>query len=166
MKVYKVHVSYIDNNGVIIKDGTYNENEIDLAVARNKSIVTLVDATVNIKTQKPKQELELVNFNSDISVLNSVSEVKINSENSTIKIIKIKINSIDIEELKNLKYIGKATAEKVIKYRENNKIKSYAQLDDIAPLKSKSWEDITVIDFEDDGVPITLENSVIINETN
>lgn len=140
-KKYKIYPAYINSQGFVVHEGEYLETEIDINEARLKSTAVLVNASDFVETKPVIEATEnTLTPNGDILFQNTstVSEIK-----------KLKINSAAEEEIENLKYVGKATVQKIVAERQKTKITSYQQLDSIAPIKGgKLWKDIAVIDFE------------------
>jgi DNA uptake protein ComE-like DNA-binding protein len=140
-KIYKIFPSYINYDGFVVH-ATDNavEGTFDLEEARKKSTVILVNAS-EFQTVTP------VNTNPDISFIPS-NDLTFNNTTTIHTVKKLKINSCEPSEIEALKFVGKVATQKITEARKDAKIVSYAQLDKIAPIKSKKWEDIAVIDFE------------------
>ena len=137
---YRIFPAYLNSSGFLVPEGEYLETEIDLNEARQRSTAILVNAS-DFQDIKPTTAAPDINFvqSNDVSFQNVPVIVSVK---------KLKINSADASEIEALKFVGKVAAHKVIEARKDAKIETYAQLDRIAPLKSKKWEDIAVIDFE------------------
>jgi DNA uptake protein ComE-like DNA-binding protein len=160
MADYKVHIAYITPNGEIILPGIYSDTKIDLHIARSKSIVTAVDATVEVKTTSLTDEsLTIVNMEQRFSTEDVLTVFKGESIQEIVQIERVQINYATAEQLEKLKYIGKATANKVIQLRP---FTSYDQLNSKVPLKNRRWEDVAVIDFKTVS-EITAETNVILS---
>ena len=139
-KQYRIFPAYINYDGFVIPEGIYSETEIDVIEARLKSTVVLVNASEVGETKPTNTSLDIR--------LSPTTDISFQNTSSVVTVKKLKINSADASEIEALKFVGKVAAHKVIEARKDAKIETYAQLDRIAPLKSKKWEDIAVIDFE------------------
>ena len=137
---YRIFPAYINGDGHTVPAGEYYEYEINLDEARQRSTAILVNAsdfqTVTPTTPSP-----------DISFIPS-NDLTFDNTTTIHTIKKLKINSCEPSEIEALKFVGKVATQKIVEARKDAKISTYAQLDRIAPLKSKKWEDIAVIDFE------------------
>lgn len=157
MNTYKIHLPYIDSYGTLINAGIYEQGSFDLAEARYKSFVTLENASVEA-VSTPVQTGTTLHFN---PTQNTVVPLVIEAQVSTVVVPKLKINSCSKDELTSLKYVGTKTATEVLLKRKEALFTSIADLDNRVPLKGKSWEDITAIDFEEDTTPkVTTANSI------
>lgn len=137
---YKIFPAYINGEGHTVPEGEYNEYEINLNEARQRSTVILVNASDFQETKPDPVAIDIsMTPNCDITFQNTTSVISVK---------KLKINSCTASEIEALKFVGKVATQKIVEARKDAKIESYAQLDRIAPLKSKKWEDIAVIDFE------------------
>jgi DNA uptake protein ComE-like DNA-binding protein len=139
-KQYRIFPAYINYEGFVVPEGIYSETEIDIVEARAKSTAVLVNAS-EFQTVTP------VNANPDISFIPS-NDLTFDNTTTIHTVKKLKINSCEPSEIEALKFVGKVATQKITEARKDAKIETYAQLDRIAPLKSKKWEDIAVIDFE------------------
>jgi DNA uptake protein ComE-like DNA-binding protein len=139
-KQYRIFPAYINYEGFVVPEGIYSETEIDIVEARAKSTAILVNAS-------EFQQVVPANLNPDISFIPS-NDLTFDNTTTIHTVKKLKINSCEPSEIEALKFVGKVATQKVAEARKDAKIESYAQLDRIAPLKSKKWEDIAVIDFE------------------
>ena len=139
-RIYRIFPAYINSDGHTVLAGEYKEHEINIAEARQKSTAILVNAS-------DFQSIQPTTAAPDISFVAS-NDVSFQNVPVIVSVKKLKINSADASEIEALKFVGKVAAHKVIEARKDAKIETYAQLDRIAPLKSKKWEDIAVIDFE------------------
>lgn len=144
---YKVQIGFITSDNEVIKPGIYKSSDIDLAEARKKSIVTAVNANNFIASSpNPDDTIEVKQFYSqpqdiDTKIIQPTIEIK--------KINAIKINSADIKEIESIKFVGKKTAEAVIKNREDKPFANYIDLDTRVPLRgNRKWQDIAALDFE------------------
>ena len=139
-KIYRIFPAYINYDGFVVPSGDMEEGTFDLEEARKKSTVVLTNASEfqNIRPESVAIDILMTPTN-DINFQNTTTV-------HTVK--KLKINSADASEIEALKFVGKVATQKIVEARKDAKIESYAQLDRIAPLKSKKWEDIAVIDFE------------------
>jgi DNA uptake protein ComE-like DNA-binding protein len=137
---YRIFPAYLNSSGFLVPEGIYNETEIDLDEARAKSTAILVNAS-DFQSVQPTTAAPDINFiaSNDVSFQNIPTIVSVK---------KLKINSAPASEIEALKFVGKVATQKITEARKDAKIVSYSQLDKIAPLKSKKWEDIAVIDFE------------------
>lgn len=137
---YRIFPAYLNSSGFLVPEGEYLETEIDLNEARQRSTAILVNASdfQNIQSTTAAPDINFIASN-DVSFQNIpvIASVK-----------KLKINSAPASEIEALKFVGKVATQKITEARKDAKIETYAQLDRIAPLKSKKWEDIAVIDFE------------------
>lgn len=137
---YRIFPAYINGDGHTVPAGEYYEYEINLDEARQRSTAILVNAsdfqTVTPTTPSP-----------DISFIPS-NDLTFDNTTTIHAVKKLKINSCEPSEIEALKFVSKVTTQKIVEARKDAKISTYAQLDRIAPLKSKKWEDIAVIDFE------------------
>lgn len=154
---YRVHYGYIEDTGRIINAGIYEEKDLDLGIARKRSIVTAVDSSVS-STESPNLSiLPIKEFN---AVEPDVKTIKLEAPEITTLVQKVKINSVDITEVSKIKNVGKKTASNVDKQRKERRFESYVDLDKRVPLPfNRKWEDLVVIDFEE-VVPFTEANSV------
>lgn len=144
---YKIHIAYIDMNGVIIKPGIYREDLIDIAEARMKTIMTLEDVEIALTASNIEIAMPVQKFNMSLDY----KETEILPELTEVKIEKIYINECSEDELAAIKYVGKTSAKKVIIERSKTPFISYIDLDSRCPLISKkSWIDICAIDFKHD----------------
>jgi DNA uptake protein ComE-like DNA-binding protein len=137
---YRIFPAYVNGEGHTVAAGEYYEYEINLDEARQRSTAILVNAS-------EFQQVVPVNTNPDISFIPS-NDLTFNNTTTIHTVKKLKINSCEPSEIEALKFVGKVATQKITEARKDAKIVSYAQLDKIAPLKSKKWEDIAVIDFE------------------
>lgn len=137
---YRIFPAYLNSNGFLVPEGIYDETEIDIAEARAKSTAILVNAS-EFQTITP------TNPSPDISFIPS-NDLTFDNTTTIHTIKKLKINSCEPSEIEALKFVGKVATQKIVEARKDAKISTYTQLDRIAPLKSKKWEDIAVIDFE------------------
>jgi DNA uptake protein ComE-like DNA-binding protein len=139
-KQYRIFPAYINYEGFVVHEGIYSETEIDITEARTKSTAILVNAE-DFSVIQPTTAAPDINFvqSNDVSFQNVPVVVSVK---------KLKINSCEPSEIEALKFVGKVATQKITEARKDAKIVSYSQLDKIAPLKSKKWEDIAVIDFE------------------
>ena len=140
---YRIFPSYISSNGTTIHSGEYDETEIDVDEARKKSTALLVNAA-SFQSVKPI---------TDSFDLNMTPTNDINFQNKStlfvVEVKRLKINSCSTGEIEAIKYVGKVAAQKIYEARKDAKIRSYTELDKIAPIKgNKTWADIAVIDFE------------------
>ena len=137
---YRIFPAYINGDGHTVPAGEYLETEINLDEARQRSTAILVNAS-DFQEIKPTTAAPDINFiaSNDVSFQNIPVIVSVK---------KLKINSAESSEIEALKFVGKVATQKIVEARKDAKIETYAQLDRIAPLKSKKWEDIAVIDFE------------------
>ena len=139
-KIYKIFPSYINYDGFVVHaTDSAEEGTFDLEEARKKSTVILVNAS-EFQTVTPTTS-------PDISFIPS-NDLTFDNTTTIHTVKKLKINSADASEIEALKFVGKVATQKIVEARKDVKIESYSQLDKIAPLKSKKWEDIAVIDFE------------------
>jgi DNA uptake protein ComE-like DNA-binding protein len=139
-KQYRIFPAYINYEGFVVPEGIYSETEIDIVEARAKSTAVLVNAS-EFQTITP------TNPSPDISFIPS-NDLTFDNTTTIHTVKKLKINSCEPWEIEALKFVGKVATQKIVEARKDAKISTYAQLDRIAPLKSKKWEDIAVIDFE------------------
>jgi DNA uptake protein ComE-like DNA-binding protein len=139
-KQYRIFPAYINYEGFVVPEGIYSETEIDIVEARAKSTAVLVNAS-------EFQAVTPTNLNPDISFIPS-NDLTFDNTTTIHTVKKLKINSCEPSEIEALKFVGKVATQKITEARKDAKIETYAQLDRIAPLKSKKWEDIAVIDFE------------------
>ena len=137
---YRIFPAYINGDGHTVPAGEYYEYEINLDEARQRSTAILVNAS-EFHTVTP------TNPSPDISFIPS-NDLTFDNTTTIHTIKKLKINSCEPSEIEALKFVGKVATQKIVEARKDAKISTYAQLDRIAPLKSKKWEDIAVIDFE------------------
>ena len=139
-RIYRIFPAYINSDGHTVLAGEYKEYEINLNEARQKSTAILINAS-DFQNVQPTTAAPDINFvqSNDISFQNVPVIVNVK---------KLKINSCEPSEIEALKFVGKVATQKIVEARKDAKISTYAQLDRIAPLKSKKWEDIAVIDFE------------------
>jgi DNA uptake protein ComE-like DNA-binding protein len=139
-RIYRIFPAYINSDGHTVLAGEYKEYEINLDEARAKSTAILVNAS-DFQNIQPTTAAPDINFiaSNDVSFQNIPTIVSVK---------KLKINSAPASEIEALKFVGRVATQKITEARKDAKIESYAQLDRIAPLKSKKWEDIAVIDFE------------------
>lgn len=157
---YKVHTSYIDTTGSVVPAGEYDETQIDLAIARARSLVTLASANVKVTETNSYKATDIY---VDPVVNPEVKVVNMNPTMTTTTVEKIKINSANKDTLLEIKYVGKAMADKVIQARSTQRFDTYAELNSRVPLpKNVKWEDVSVIDFEPIKVN-TNENTLIFN---
>lgn len=157
---YKVHIAYVNSNGSIVPAGVHEEGTFDLAEARYKSIVTMLDVEVKQTTTKV-DEMPVHKFNEDSTELASVDMTQ---EVKTVKHDFLKINSADVNTITGLKYVSKKNAEEVVRLREEKPFESYGDLNTRVPLKfNRVWEDITPIDFEE-VVGHNTDNSIYLSE--
>jgi DNA uptake protein ComE-like DNA-binding protein len=160
MTDYRVHIAYITPNGEVILPGVYSDTQIDLHIARSKSIITAVDATVELKkTSLADESMPIVNMEQRFSTEDVLTVFKGESIQEIVKIERVQINYATAEQLEKLKYVGKATATKVIQLRP---FTSYDQLNSKVPLKNRKWEDVAVIDFKKDS-EITADTNIILS---
>lgn len=147
---YKVHFSYITPEGELVNAGIYTPDQIDISIARSRSIITPVDATVSITTTNPLDETYITTVDgTGIKSKADVTEVVINPTKTLTKVTKVDINAISVEDLTKVKHIGKATAEKVIAARKVKPFESYQDLNNRVSLaKQKKWEDVAIIEFK------------------
>lgn len=154
---YKVHVAYINYNGEVVAAGIYPQSRIDIAEARSKTIITTVDALVDVKEETPPAEVRELRFSADDSITLKTLE----PANTSVKVEKLKINSADMATLEKAKGIGKATAKKIIEERNKAKFQNYPELDVRVPLRfNKAWEQTVAIDFEPAPLEITNTNTI------
>lgn len=147
---YKVHIAYITPNGQIIKPGVYDETEIDVTIARSKTIITAVDATVKVvKEENPLNEMPTLQlYPTDESLVADVRDVVLTPVKEQIKVENLLINQVPAPKLEALKHIGKATVQKVLDLRQVQPFQSYDDLNHRVPLpKAKKWEDVALLDF-------------------
>ena len=137
---YRIFPAYINGEGHTVPAGEYYEYEINLNEARQRSTAILVNAS-EFQTVTP------TNPSPDISFIPS-NDLTFDNTTTIHTVKKLKINSADASEIEALKFVGKVATQKIVEARKDAKIETYSQLDKIAPLKSKKWEDIAVIDFE------------------
>jgi DNA uptake protein ComE-like DNA-binding protein len=137
---YRIFPAYVNGEGHTVPAGEYYEYEINLNEARQRSTAILVNAS-EFQTITP------TNPSPDISFIPS-NDLTFDNTTTIHTVKKLKINSCEPSEIEALKFVGKVATQKIVEARKDAKIESYAQLDKIAPLKSKKWEDIAVIDFE------------------
>ena len=137
---YRIFPAYLNSSGFLVPEGVYDETEIDIIEARQKSTAILINAS-DFQNIQPTTAAPDINFiaSNDVSFQNIPVIVSVK---------KLKINSCEPSEIEALKFVGKVATQKIVEARKDAKIETYSQLDRIAPLKSKKWEDIAVIDFE------------------
>lgn len=147
---YKVHIAYITADGKTIPAGIYDEKELDLAYARNRSIITAVDSTVKvIQEDTTINDIQTLVFTPDnSSLVSDVAAVTLLPEKQRVAVEKLKVNVVDADTLAALKHIGKATAQKVVDTRKQSPILHYDDLNKRVPLaKGKRWENVAALDF-------------------
>lgn len=152
---YKVNIPYIDNDGKYIGVGIYDESDIDLGVARYKSIITAETSDVEARVE-PQPDF-IKTFEPKINDPTAVKELKMDPEKKILKVKHLKINSASLQDISDVKYVSKKIAQKVIDLREEAKFSNYLDLDERVPLGfNRKWEDIVAIDFE--YIPTTINN--------
>lgn len=157
---YKINLAYITSDGSRIEAGIYEEGTFDLAEARKKSIVTLLDVNIPIKVSQA-DTMDVQKFNDDSTEL---SPVTVEAKLQTVKHETLKINSEASSTIEKLKYVSKKNADDVVKQREIKRFESYNDLNNRVPLKfNRSWEDIVAIDFEE-IVEHSTENAIYYSE--
>jgi DNA uptake protein ComE-like DNA-binding protein len=137
---YRIHPAYINGQGFVVPSGEYLETEIDVNEARLKSTVVLTNASEFQETKaEPVATINEMVPTGDV-IFQNVTTV------ATTK--PLKINTAPVEDIAAIKFVGKVQAAKIVAARDNAKIEKYEDLDKIAPIKYKKWQDIAVIDFE------------------
>jgi hypothetical protein len=149
-RIYKIHPAYIDYQGKVVISGEYDETQIDVSEARLKSNCTLMNGHefTKVLTLTPPQT----------TVFGAATVKEMFGTITQTVVEKIKVNTATLEQLTAIKFIGKATANKVIESRGEKRFNSYAELNSLVPLKGKMWEDIIVADFE---IPRLIDNQDI-----
>lgn len=143
---YKIHIAYVTTNGTVVTPGIYKDTEFDLAEARNKSIVTLENTSVEVETTPVVDDIPLVKLE---PIVSDISTIELKAVVSNVKATPVKINTAKESDLVALKHIGVKIAKKVIAERAVSKFVSYDDLDKRVPLTGgKKWQDITYLDFE------------------
>lgn len=159
MPQYKVHIAYYNADGQLILPGIYSEKELDLNVARGKSIVTAVDANVTVTTTSTEHnEIPTVTMKLGFSNEDELGSYTVKPTEKIVKVERIQINYVDADQLEKIRGVGKATAAKII---ANRPFLSYDDLDKRVPIKNKEWQDIALLDFKVDN-EINLYSNVII----
>lgn len=152
---YKVHYTYLDSFGRLIQPGVYEDTDIDIAEARNKTVLTAVeiDSVIEaVQIEDKVNQLRVGNLSGDV-----VNEIRLEATVSNYKINTLDINKLSEADLINLKYITKATATKVIDERTKQPFINYADLDKRVPLKGvRKWQDIGAFTFENTSSPAIL----------
>lgn len=177
---YKVHLAYLTQQGVVVKAGIYSDAEIDVAEAQKRTIITPVFSGVELKEEKLN-----TNFSSDNpldvtkvslsdsgiqytseNTIDDVVTTKVFGEVTQLSIPTIKINTASEKDITDLKHVGKKTATKLIKLRNQKWFTSYADLDNKVPLlANKKWKDIALVDFEE-SPEVNLSNNVSFTDSN
>jgi DNA uptake protein ComE-like DNA-binding protein len=155
----KVYVGYITSEGESVSPGVYDVSKIDMADAQRKSIVTYVDADVSALITEvpviPTIQMQSSSMGMDYNV---VMEPTL----TTVKVDKLKINSVPVEKISALKYVSAKTADAVVAERTIKPFDSYADLNSRVPLKSKMWELLAPLDFE---INFAVEDSMSLSFT-
>lgn len=156
MKRYKLHQSYNDSTGKYIAAGEYDENQIDVAEARYRSIITQVSSNIQVEDVKQPDTINIVDLSQDDPT--GVKTVKIEPKKTQTKVKTIKINKASVDDIAALKYVSKKQAELVEKLRSESKFESYNDINERIPLGfNRKWEDISALDFEYN--PPTIDNN-------
>lgn len=151
IKRYRVLIGYVSYTGEVIQPGEYTNLQIDLAEARNKSMVVDVDSNVKLDIdsglhQNTIRDIKLTS--SSYKDVDAIGEIKLEPVIQHIQVNTVKINSASLEELTALKFVAEKTASLVIKEREKSHFTNYIDLNKRVPLRGRrKWEDIAVIDF-------------------
>lgn len=159
MKKYTVHTSYINSQGVIIRQGVYSEDEIDVAEARRRSYISLVGTSAPIEQEVPKlkedpvAQINIDNVNhTGIKNNDDIAVIKIDTTSEEVvsknKPVPFKPNTASLSAYIKLPYVGKKTAENAIQARNQAPFLSYQDMDRRVPLsKNRMWEDVAPMDF-------------------
>lgn len=140
-KRYRVFPTYISYDGKLVPAGEYDEDEFDINEAREKSTAILVNASAFAVSQVVSPFRD--------TFLNAPNETQLVTTITSNTINKLKINTCTATDIESLKFVGRIAAQKIVEARKNGRIKSYQELDKIAPIKGgKTWVDISIIDFE------------------
>jgi DNA uptake protein ComE-like DNA-binding protein len=143
MAKYQVHTAYISSRIGIIQAGIYDEKELDMVEANQRSKVTLYSpdgvAPAIIETTTVPTEL----YSDVLGTKENFVELK-----PTVTLVEVKtiaINTISEKDLIKLPHIGKGIATKVMAARPFTSLK---QLNDKVPLpRNRKWEDLFVIEI-------------------
>lgn len=134
---YKVHMAYVSSNNGLITAGVYDENELDIAEARRRSVVTAHTEALEKEDTVLTTEKPLFNNKSDI--------ITLEPEVVLTKLPVVDINKATMPELLELKYIGTKKADLIVKYRP---FTAYEDLNNSVPLPNKKkWEDVFNVRF-------------------
>lgn len=154
---YKVHVAYIDSNGVIIHRGEYDESQIDISEAQRRSYVTPCESPANVVLEdKIPDTVNPKVVNAVKSVVSSdVKEVELSDNQESASVKALPINTADRATIVALKYVGGKTADKVLSERAIKVFSSYEDLDTRIKLPgNKKWVDVAKLSFDssDEGI--------------
>ena len=146
---YKIHTAYINNNGSIVKAGVYDESEIDLAEARNKTIITLTD--VDLETTIRDREDLIINKkvnNASYEEGKYFKEITLEPKVELVQVKHIDVNNDSEDNISKIKYVGKALAKKAIAERKLSPFINYVDMDTRVPLSfNRKWQDISALVF-------------------
>lgn len=147
---YKVHYAYINIKGQTIPAGVYEEEQLDLAEARNKTILTLYDIPDQVKVEKVSDDIGVKVFNPRVANdFDGIKELKLEQEQSKVEKTAIKINSAHEDLIAAIKYVSQKTAKQVVELRAEKPFVSYVDLDERVPLKfNRKWQDLANIEFD------------------
>lgn len=151
IKYYRVHVGFIDSNGVVIKPGVYSENEVNVAEASRRSYITPeLNYSLEAKDVKADSVAQVeVKSNSSTTASTDIKDISLEVEPEQNSPTQVQINYITKTAIVDLKYIGHKTAEKVVSERSKSPFVSYADLDERVPLSgNRKWETVGYLGFE------------------
>ena len=139
---YRVHTAYVSSNGSIVPAGVYDADEFNLIEARDRSIVTVENADIKVKSTTLPNSMPVKEIGKASDTLDLVPKV-VQTE-----VDLVDINSINKTDLIDLKYVGRKTAETVLEQREIKRFTDYKDLNKRAPLpRQRPWEDAHAVKF-------------------
>lgn len=149
---HRVHVGYITANGEVKKPGVYSSTDIDVAEASARSYVTL---ELNY-THEP--DITSSSTISDVKVLSSgakrdndddIKDIVLEPTVTSVKPKEIRINYLTLQQIIDLKYVGKKTADRVILARKDKPFTSYEDMDTRVSLPlNRQWNAVGYITFD------------------